>query len=456
MHLSWILLSLLGSSTSALALQDSDPAPDALFVRGERVILSPDREIAGGAVLIQDGKIMDVGADVTAPLGARVLEGKVVVAGFIDGWTTLGLSSETAADQQTSPASRTTDGLDPWIALAERREALAAGVTAVRSQAGLRAYFGGLGVVLRADPALFWESEASGLLSPDACVGASLGLPRFGNLPDVFERVAEVERLAARIDAGRRYHEAEIEYRYALAEWEEAIAEKLNGLEKDAKKARKDREKKLKEAEEKGKEFKDEKYKEDKKPKAPRYEEDDAVMARVAEGEIALVVEVHRAEEIRNLLAATSGFDRLRLVLSGATEALPFAEELVTRGIPVMVWPAPLGPARPSEMKRHDLALAGELDRAGVQVLIGSGGAAQARDLRLLAAIAVGHGMDPKKALEAITSAPASVFDLEGRIGTIERGAEADLVILDGDPLDSLARIRFVVSAGEVVVESKE
>jgi imidazolonepropionase-like amidohydrolase len=451
MHLSWILLSLLGSSTSAFARQESDPATPALLVRGERVILSPDREIEGGAILIQDGRIIEVGADVTGPEGARVLEGKVVVPGFVDGWSTLGVPSEIAGDPQTSPASRTADGLDPWIALAERREALAAGVTAVRSQAGLRSSFGGLGAILRPDPTLFWSSEANGLLRSDACVGASVGLPRFGNLPDVFERIAEVERLAARIDAGRRYREAEIEYRHALAEWDEAIAEKVKELEKDAKKAKKDREKKLKEAEEKDKEFKDEKYKEDKKPKVPRYDEDDAVMARVAEGEIVLVVEVHRAEEIRGLLAATSGFDRLRLVLAGATESLPFAAELATREIPVIVWPAPLGPARPSELERHDLALAGELDRAGVRVLIGSGGAAQARDLRLLAALAVGHGMDPKKALEAITSAPASVFDLEGRIGTIERGAEADLVILDGDPLDSLARVRYVVSAGKVV-----
>ena len=56
-----------------------------------------------------------------------------------------------------------------------------------------------------------------------------------------------------------------------------------------------------------------------------------AVLARVAEGELPLVVEVHRAGELRNLLHATEGFTRLRLILAGATEVGPMASELAER-----------------------------------------------------------------------------------------------------------------------------
>jgi imidazolonepropionase-like amidohydrolase len=71
-----------------------------------------------------------------------------------------------------------------------------------------------------------------------------------------------------------------------------------------------------------------------------------------------------------------------------------------------------------------------------------------------LAALAVGHGLDRAAALGAITEAPARVFDVGERLGTIERGKDAELLILDGDPLDTTARIRFVVSGGRVVYEA--
>ena len=104
-------------------------------------------------------------------------------------------------------------------------------------------------------------------------------------------------------------------------------------------------------------------------------------------------------------------------------------------------------------MRRATLELAGDLDRAGVEVLIGSGGSADARNLRLLAAAAVGHGLDRKAALNAITLGPARAFDVADRVGSLELGKDADVLVFDGDPLDTTAPIRFVLSHGRVVVE---
>jgi imidazolonepropionase-like amidohydrolase len=428
--------------------QASSEKGEVLVVKAERLIVRPGDELSNGMLLIEQGVIVAVGQDLPVPEGSRVLEGKVACAGFVDPWSSLGLDPESVADSSTSPSARTVDAFNPWQLPHLRREALQGGVTTARVQAGRAAAFGGIGALVHTD-----ESPQAEVLLEDACISGSVGVSRAGRLPDVFDRVAEVDRLVGALDKGRRYRESQVEFRHELEEWLEKIAEKVAELEKDFKKAKKEREKEEKEAKEKAKEFKEKKYKEDKKPRKPRFDPDDEALARAVDGEIPLVVEAHRASEIRRLLEKTEPFDRLRLVLAGGTEALPFAEELVRREIPVIVWPAPMGQPRADEYQEHDPALAGALARAGITVLIGSGGGADARELRLLAALAVGHGLDPREALEAITITPARVFDLTRRIGTLERGRSGDVLIFDGDPLDTSAALRVVVSAGRVVVE---
>ncbi|MEW6071083.1 MAG: amidohydrolase family protein [Planctomycetota bacterium] len=433
----------------------SSPVPirgETLLLRAARVIVRPGREIADAEILVQNGRIVAVGAGLAAPPGARVLEGEVVCAGFLDPWSSLGIEPGSAGDLSTTPATAAVDGVDPYDPAEGRREALRGGVTCARVQAGGPAQVGGVGAVVRTAERLA-ATPGELVVLGDACLSATIGVTRGGRLLDVFERVGEVERLVGQIERGRAYRESWVEHRHDLEEWEKKIAEEAAKLEKDFKKAKKDREKEQKEAAEKDKEFKEKKYKEDRKPRAPKHDADAEVLARAAEGEIPLVVEVHRAEEIRALLAKTAAFDRLRLVIAGGTEAAAHAAELAKRRIPVIVWPAPGLGERPDEYDGHDLALAGELGRAGVQVLIGSGGGPHARDLRNLAALAAGHGLDPAAALAAITTNAARVFDVPDRLGSVERGKDAELLVLDGDPLDTTSRIRFVISHGEVVVE---
>ena len=439
---------------AVLALLPAVPAAqeapaDTLLIRAERLLVRPGVERTDVAVLVQRGRIVAVGEGLEAPEGAREIEGAVVCAGLVDAWAGVGLDRQAEGDPRTTPSARTADALDFWNADDETREALRGGVTAARVQAGASANIGGLGAMVR----IASGPDGEAVLLDDACVAAAVGLSRGRNQQDVFDRVAEVDKLSGLLDRGRRYRESWEDYESDLAEWNEEIAKQTEKLEKDFKKAKKARDKKKKEAKEKDKEFKEEKYKEDKKPKAPKLDPDSEVMARVADGELPLLVQAHRAVEIRNLLKATEGFSRLRLVLVGATEAGLYADEIAARRIPVLLWPAPLPEARPAEWSEHDLSLAGELQRAGVQVLIGSGGARNPRDLRLLAALAVGHGLDREAALGAITTGPAGVFDLGDRIGSVEQGKEADLLVLDGDPLDSRTQVQFVISAGRVWAE---
>lgn len=438
-------LPLLAAPQDDAATIAAEKAP--LVVRAKRLIVRPGVELQDVAVRVEDGVIVAIGALEDVPEDARIIEGEVVCAGFIDPWSVLAMDPAAAEDQSTSAATRSADGVDPWSNEHVREDALRAGVVAVRTQAGAHARSGGVGAIVRTNDVV--------VVLPDACVQASVGVTRERRQLDIFERIGEVDRIVSMLDSGKSYRERKLEYEKELAAWEKAVAEKEKELEKDFSKKKKEREKEIEKAQEKGKEHKEERYKEDKKPRAPKYNADDEVMARAANGELPLVVEAHRAEELRRLLSQTEKFARLRLVVAGGTEALAVADELAEREVPVIVLPMPGGYGGYDEYADSDLSLAGELHDAGVRVLLGSGatGAEATRELPLLAALAVGHGFDREAAFAALTTGAAEALDVSDRLGAVELGKDAELLVLDGDPLDTTSRIRFVISGGQVVVE---
>ncbi len=456
----------LASASEESALE----ASPVYVIRAAKVVTRPGVVLEDMAVLVRNGRIERIAADLITPEGATEVKGEVVCAAFIDPWSALGVEGGVLTTRTADAGTRTADGVDLYSDDHLRELSLRAGVTSARLQGAYRAGVGGLGAFVRLDPTL--DDQAHAILDAEAAVGMSIGLSvdlgaTFRRMPDgsfviesgdrpmdVFDRVSAVDRVIAQIDTGRQYREAQIEYRYELEEWQKAIAEKSKELEKDFKKAKKDRAKDKKKAEDKGKDFKEKKYKEDKKPRKPKFNEEREQLARVAEGETSLVVEVHRAAELRNLLAGTKKYTRLRLIIAGGTEALTCAEDLAERGIPVIVWPSLRGTDAADEFSAHDLALAGNLSKAGVQVLLGSGGrdASATPDLPLLASLAVGHGLDADKAFSALTIDAARAFDLSDRLGTVEVGKDADLLVLDGMPLGPDARPRYVFIGGRLAI----
>ena len=438
------------AAPGAAAASQDDPPTERLWIRAKKLVVSPGHVLENGCVLVEDGRIQSVGVDLEQPEGARVIEGEVVCSAFLDPWSGLAIDGASSRDRDTSASTRAIDAFDPFSAAHLREEAVRAGVTVARIQTGDRSPFGGLGAIVRLAPDLTPEQA---LVQEEAVLGTAVGYPKGRGSVDVFDRVEQVDKLADQIDSGRKYREDWLEYEEELEAWKEAIAEKEKELEEDFKKAKKDREKDIEEAEEKGKEFKEKKYKEDKKPKKPKFDLDREVLARVADGLLPVVVNVQRFAELRGLLELTQEFDRVRLIVAGGIQAAGLANELAARRIPVVVWPAPLGTRAADVIEGHDLSLAAQLSDAGVEVLIGSGGKGGAtRDLPLLAALAVGHGLDREQAFAALTLGAAKALDVADRLGSIERGKDAELLVLDGEPLLGSTSVRWVVSAGEVVV----
>ena len=240
MHLPLTWLTSLVVASTALAAATAPPAlPDdsVTLVTAEKVIVRPGKILEDVGVLIVNGRITAIGPRVSAPRGARIIPGKVVCAGFLDVWSTLGVDGASAFDTRTKPQTRTIDALDPYNSAVGREEARAAGVLAVRSQVGSRAAFGGFGAWLSTGTS---DGDLPVLLD-DACQAATVGVST-GSI-DVFDRVGQADKVVDEIRSGLDYGYDWVKYREELAAWEATIATSEAELEKDFKKAKKARDK---------------------------------------------------------------------------------------------------------------------------------------------------------------------------------------------------------------------
>lgn len=442
-HLGIALTVGAGLAAASQAAQDEaeTAATSDLFLRANKVIVSPGKTVDNMGLLVRDGRIVAMGSELTAPEGAQTIEGEVICAAFIDPWSVAGVDPSSARSDRVDTSTRATDALDPYGQDEVLEDLLESGVLMMRVEIGRAASLSGVGAVIRAD-------GAEPVLT-DAAISARLNAPGL----DPVSRVGQVDRLASTLGGAKKYADDVAAYERDLKAWEEEIAKKEEELTEDFKKAKKARDKKVKEAEEEGEKLKEKKYKEDKRPRPPKFDPKKASLARAVGGEVPMVIHVEEALELRELLRVTRPFTRMRMVIAGGRSSLLFADELAERGIPVIVTPAPSSPGGAVGEMDPGFALAGELASRGVEVLIGSGATSPvaSRDLPLLAAAAVGHGLDQEAALHAITAGPARVFDLQSKVGTVRRGLHADLLVLSGDPLSSSTRVLASISGGKVV-----
>ena len=168
----------------------------------------------------------------------------------------------------------------------------------------------------------------------------------------------------------------------------------------------------------------------------------------VVQGRMPVIVEADRASDIVELIAFARE-QRLRIILDGAAEGWRVADAIAAAGIPVILDPVANLPRSFSELGAT-LENAARLEAAGVEIVLtaGAGAAHRARELRYGAGNAVAHGLPHTAALEALTINPARIFGVADRIGSIEPGKEADLVLWSGDPFEPLSQPRAVFIRG--------
>ncbi|MBL8530509.1 MAG: amidohydrolase family protein [Hyphomonadaceae bacterium] len=179
---------------------------------------------------------------------------------------------------------------------------------------------------------------------------------------------------------------------------------------------------------------------------------DAAALQPFARGQGMFLVHAERAADIRQLIAFKRANPSLRFAIHGGAEAWQVAEDLARAGIPVIVDPLQNLPDRFERLaSRSDNAAL--LHAAGVRIALapspGTVDAHQARLVLQLAGNAVAHGLTWDAAFAAVSRGPAEIFGVGDRLGRLERGYLADVVIWDGDPLNVTSAPAVVLIEGQ-------
>lgn len=177
-------------------------------------------------------------------------------------------------------------------------------------------------------------------------------------------------------------------------------------------------------------------------------------MRKVIAREVPVGVSAERLSELR---AALDWADRqqVRLILLGATDAWRIADDLALHEVAVVLGPSTHLPLRHHEAVDTVFAAAARLHEAGVRFAFSSGGsgwgAADSRNLKRQAALAVRHGLPPEAALRALTLGAAEILGVDARLGSIEAGKDATLIATDRPLLEEQARVTHAWIAGRQV-----
>ena len=166
--------------------------------------------------------------------------------------------------------------------------------------------------------------------------------------------------------------------------------------------------------------------------------------------EIPLKAHCHACEDIFTALRIAKEFG-VKITLEHVTEGHLIADILAEENVPVAIGPS-LTSASKFELRNKTFQTPGILAKAGLQVsIITDHDVIPQEYLPLCAGLAVKNGMDPFAALQAITINPARHGGIEDRVGSIEVGKDADLVLCEGDPLEVDPRIHAVYIDGKLV-----
>jgi len=374
--------------------------------------------IQDGIILIRDGKIEAVGKDITIPEGAEVIDaaGKVVIPGLIDAFTTL---AEPGRDDEESvtPDIRAVDAFNFY---GEYRRMLAGGVTTVYVSPGQRRLVSGLGSVVK----LAGDSVAKRRLRDSSALRITIGeLPK--NPPALWNPPVPPDPCHPMVPQEKQLPTTRM--------GEMAVLRNVFG---QAQQYLNDRPRKI-----------------DWKMES---------LLPVLTRKLPVRINCHNAQDIRSAILFSEVFN-LRLIIEGGTEAYSVINQIKWSGAPVVVTGA-FEPGRQYQkddtmdimLGRVNPANARLLAEAGIKFALSAPTDDTIGDLQFVAGYAVSQGLSPEEALKAITITPAEILGIADRTGSIEKGKDADLVILTSEPFDVQSAVDKTLIDGKVVYTRSE
>lgn len=388
-------------------------AQDSFLLRGATIHTVSGADIPSGALLVTDGRIVAAGAKIAPPKGVRIIEAKGlhVYPGMINAATQIGLS-EIGSVRETNDAAEI-GTFNPQVrALAAVNPASdhipvtrANGITMALS-IPVGGTICGRASLIHLDGWTWEEMEVRG----DAAMHLSFPALESGG--------------------GRRFGGSVSPA--TLAERKRALEVKLRELHEFFESARRYQKAKAAGAAD---------LKPDLKLEA---------MAPVLDGRMPLIVTASHEKVIKDAIAFAER-EKLKIVMADASEAWKVAADLKARDIPVILGRTMSLPEYEDDPYDKPYTQPAELYKAGVRFAIASFTTSAARNLPYEAAMAVAFGLPHEAALKAVTLAPAEILGIAAEYGSIEKGKYADLMITDGDPLETRTQVKQLFIKGKQV-----
>lgn len=419
-----LLCLLLLSALAAPAIYSAEQAEGLLIRNATVMTMGPQGTLERASVYIEDGKIKDVGKIITAPKDVRVIdgEGKYLLPAHIQARSVLGLNGRRGSDvnSATTPLRPELDAfwaIDPFHrSFAEVRKN---GLGYAFVAPGTLNLIGGQGIFIRTKGTLVDDltvkREAGMLFSLGETPKGHYG--GRGSAPST--RMGEAAMIRQALLGAQDYKKKWEDYAEKYTDWADTDSP----------------------------DPKDE-------PKKPDVDLGKEALRKVLSQKIPAIFTAHRADDIHSALRIAKEFD-LRLILDGGTDAFMLTKELKALDIPVLFGPIRQS-SRPMELLNHSPKTPGLLEKAGLLVALkaaegGLYGPEGTRELPLDAAFAFKNGMTELGALKAVTVNPAIIFGVDDRLGSIEVGKDASLVLYSGHPFKIRSLPVMTIIDGDIV-----
>jgi imidazolonepropionase-like amidohydrolase len=409
----------LASSGAGLGAQTPAPstAPAVTVIRNATILTITNGTIPKGSILIRDGRIAAVGPSVSAPAGASVIDadGRFVMPGIIDAHSHIAIEgSVNEGSVSVSSMVGVDDVLNPEDINIYR--GLAGGVTTSNVLHGSANAIGGKNQVIK----LRWGRDANGLVFEGAPPGIKFALgenPRRANSSGQ----AGQRYPATRMGVMDTIREAFVEAREYKRQWDDHKARTAKGEARVA----------------------------------PRRDLKLEPLVEVLEGRRLVHAHCYRADEILQLLRLAEEFGFRIATLQHVLEGYRVADEIARHGAGASTfsdWWAYKVEAY--EAVPYNAAL---MTERGVLVSINSDSAEEHRHLNQEAAKAIKYGgLSEVEALKLVTLNPARQLRIDKRVGSIEVGKDADLVIFDKHPLSVYAVPQMTLIDGQVYFDRQK
>jgi imidazolonepropionase-like amidohydrolase len=367
-----------------------------------------------GTIILEDGKIAALGTDIPIPEGAELIEarGKMVLPGLIDAHCHTGVFAD-GVGRPHSDGNEMTDPITPHVRALDAlhpedmawTDLRAAGVTTVLTGPGSGNVIGGQSICVKTAGKTVDQMT---LLEP---AGMKMAL---GENP---KRVYGDQKKtpSTRMGNAALLRQALVEAQNYLAEWARYEAQREKGEDAELP------ERKLK------------------------WE----ALGRVLKGELKARIHCHRADDILTAIRIAEQFG-LDITIEHATEGYKIADMLAQKSILCVVGPILFSRSK-YELREMTPRNPGLLAQAGVQVAIQTDEMSAVKYLPINAALAVREGMPEEEALRAITINAAEIIGVADRVGSLEVGKDADVVVFSGHPFDYRTVAEVVIIDGEVV-----